>query len=191
MAKIYTNNPPFVGTREDITIYRMKADGVYYMRMKSSLTGKRVKKDPAFRGLMRHAGIMAIAAPLASAVYQLLPEAERKVALYRKMTGIAQRMLKEGYSEEVVKEVLIAESGVSLPGKKETVSTYANQIPKVQLDSFFVVNHSVGAFRFHRRPFNDGRQNRTQYKADHRRQGFRGTCDAIIPISLSILYSRE
>ena len=106
MARIIGNNPPFTGTRDGITIYRMRDEHLYYLRMKSSLTGKRVKKDPAFKGLMRHAKIMAISSPLASSVYKQLAEEKQDVKLYRQMTGMAQRMLKEGYKEEEVKKAL-------------------------------------------------------------------------------------
>jgi len=36
------------GTIQNICFYKM--EGQYYARQKSSLTGKRVKKDPAFSG---------------------------------------------------------------------------------------------------------------------------------------------
>ncbi|WP_410966294.1 hypothetical protein, partial [Salmonella sp. SAL4449] len=56
------------GTIEDITFYRMV--GRYYARMKSSLTGQRVKKDTAFAGTMRSAARLALGSQLASKTYR-------------------------------------------------------------------------------------------------------------------------
>jgi hypothetical protein len=42
------------GTLGDITFYEL--DGEFYARKKSSLDGKRVKKDPRFRRTMYEAG---------------------------------------------------------------------------------------------------------------------------------------
>lgn len=75
-----------------ICFYRMK--GVYYARQKSSLSGKRVKKDPAFTGTMRNAGLLGKAAKIASERYQLtVPKAERSRSKYREMVGVVMREL--------------------------------------------------------------------------------------------------
>lgn len=94
----------FTGSMGDLCFYKM--DGEYYVRMKSSLSGKRVKKDPRFRRTMAYAGLMAQASRIASGVYRALPVEGRKHTLYRKLTGEALRMLKEGVGVDEVKAKL-------------------------------------------------------------------------------------
>lgn len=97
MAK-YNGIPPFTGTRGPLCIYKMY--GRYYLRSTSSLTGKRVKKDPAFRKTMQFAALMAKASRIASAVYAALPAGKREHLLYRKLTGEAMQWLKYQWKEE-------------------------------------------------------------------------------------------
>ncbi|GAA0563607.1 hypothetical protein [Chitinophaga japonensis] len=82
------------GTYNGICFYRM--EGQYYARRKSSLSGKRVKRDPSFTLTMAYANIMAQASQLAAGVYRQLPPARRKHALYRALTGQAMQLLKAG-----------------------------------------------------------------------------------------------
>jgi hypothetical protein len=98
--------PPFEGTRYGITVYKLKS-GRWFGRKKSSLTARRVKKDPAFKPLMADAGLMKIASPLASQIYRQLPADKRKVQLYRQMVAVAKGLLKEGNDETSVREALI------------------------------------------------------------------------------------
>lgn len=86
------------GTIENLCFYEM--EGQYYVRMKSSLTGKRVKKDPAFARTMQYAGWLKLAAKAASVFYRTIPKEERCRELYRKLTGKAMSLLKEGVQEE-------------------------------------------------------------------------------------------
>lgn len=81
------------GTIGMVCFYKMQ--GKYYARLKSSLTGRRVKKDPAFRRTMENANILGEASRIASAVYRSVPSEEKCQGLYRMMTGIAIRMLKQ------------------------------------------------------------------------------------------------
>lgn len=81
------------GTINNLCFYKM--DGQYYVRMKSSLTGKRVKKDPAFSVTMRYAEFLASAARIASGIYRELATEQKIKGLYRKMTGETMRLLKE------------------------------------------------------------------------------------------------
>lgn len=100
--------PVFItGTIGDVCFYKL--DGVYCARMKSSLSGKRVRKDPKFRRTMEYAGWMARASRIASCIYRLLPADKRKHALYRTLTGQALHLLKEGLDAEEVKGRLYAE----------------------------------------------------------------------------------
>ena len=87
-----------VGTIDDITFYRM--DGQYYARKKTSLTGKRVKKDPKFKRTMESARRLARGSQLASKVYRSLPRNEQVYALYKELKSVAVRALKEGKPED-------------------------------------------------------------------------------------------
>jgi hypothetical protein len=91
----------FRGCYRNICFYKM--EGKYYVRMKSSLDGKRVKRDPAFRLTMVYAALLGRASKIASAVYKTIPQEEKEKGLYRKLTGKAMLLLKEGRtSEEIV-----------------------------------------------------------------------------------------
>ncbi|HVI48231.1 MAG TPA: hypothetical protein VM802_25410 [Chitinophaga sp.] len=92
--------PAFMGTIQNLCIYEMH--GRYYIRLKSSLTGKRVKKDPAFRRTMENAGLLATASKMASGVYRQLPQQYKKHILYRQLTGRALLSLKAGKSPDVI-----------------------------------------------------------------------------------------
>jgi hypothetical protein len=99
MAK-YDCIPPVTGTIGDFCIYQMH--GEYFLRSRSSLTGNRVKKDPAFRKTMYFAGLMAKASRIGSVVYAALPAGNKKHPLYLKLTGEAMTWLKYGWTEEDV-----------------------------------------------------------------------------------------
>ena len=89
-----------VGTIGNICFYEM--DGKFYARLKSSLTGKRVKKDPRFKRTMEYAGMLVEASRLASCCYRSLPKEERVHAMYRALTGMAMKMLKTGMQAEEI-----------------------------------------------------------------------------------------
>jgi hypothetical protein len=61
--------------------------GKYYIRSRSSLTGERVKTDPAFHNTMKYADLMAIASPIASKVYALVPLQHKSRTLFNKING--------------------------------------------------------------------------------------------------------
>ena len=90
----------YIGTRGDACFYKM--DGQYYVRRKSTLSGKRVKRDKAFTLTRVYADLLGQASRLAAAVYRCLPREERKHAQYLAMTGEALRMLKEGVATEEI-----------------------------------------------------------------------------------------
>jgi hypothetical protein len=92
--------PPVTGTIGPVCIYKMY--GRYFMRTRSSLTGERVKKDPAFRKTMEYATLLATASRIGSVVYAGLPAHQKQHALYRKFTGEAMKWLKYGWKEEEV-----------------------------------------------------------------------------------------
>jgi hypothetical protein len=93
------------GTIDDITFYEM--DGKGYARHKSSLTGKRVKRDPRFKRTMQSAHRLGKGSQLASKVYRSLPRAEQVYALFKELKRIAILALKEGKREEEVMMLLL------------------------------------------------------------------------------------
>ncbi len=79
------------------------------MRSKSSLTGKRVKKDKRFLRTMHNASVLAMASQWVTPVYNSLTEDWRCQDLQRKLTGIGVKLLHQGKTkEEVVQAVHLA-----------------------------------------------------------------------------------
>ncbi len=90
-----------------ITFYKMY--GKYFARQKSSLDGKRVKKDQAFRETMRYANLLAKGFVINSYVYRSLLKEKIRRKLYQQLTRKAMRLLKEGWNRE---EVILKLKGV-------------------------------------------------------------------------------
>jgi hypothetical protein len=103
MAK-QTGDIIIVGTIDDITFYEMEGKG--YARRKSSLTGKKVKKDPRFKRTMQSAHRFGRGNQLASKVYRSLPRQEQVYALFKELKSIAILAIKEGKSEGEVMKLL-------------------------------------------------------------------------------------
>lgn len=95
---------PFIGTVGNVTIFRLY--GQYYVRARTSLTGQRVKKDPAFRMTMQYAALLAKASRLAAQVYAAAPPRYKKHPLYRKLTGEAMTWLKYAWEEKDIVDYL-------------------------------------------------------------------------------------
>jgi hypothetical protein len=93
-----------VGTIDDITFYVMEGQG--YARHNSSLTGKRVKKDPRFKRTMQSAHRLGRGSQLASKVYRSLPRQEQVYALFKELKRLAVLAIKEGRSEADVLALL-------------------------------------------------------------------------------------
>lgn len=90
---------------DNLVFYKMQ--GKYYVRVKSSLTAKRVKTSAAFARTMYSANRMARASKIGSAIYQALPPGWRQFWMYRSFTGEAFMLLKtELYTEDEVKQQL-------------------------------------------------------------------------------------
>lgn len=85
------------GTFDDLCFYRM--EGGYYVRMRSSLTGKRFWKDAAFAGSRASCGLLAKASPLASRLYRQLPKEKKGRAVYQQLTGTIKLLLQQGCTE--------------------------------------------------------------------------------------------
>ncbi len=118
MARLLTP-PDKYGTFGPVCIYHMyDAD---FMRSASSLTGERVKKAVEFVNTMASAKRIGAASRLASAVYNMLPAWRRKHPFYRKLTGIAAKLLKEGReASAVVVELMIAIRPPKRKARKKT-----------------------------------------------------------------------
>ena len=116
MARLLTP-APYYGTFHGICVYPMYGED--FVRKASSLTAERVKTDPAFKPTMAYAAMLAKASWLGASVYAMLPNYRKRHSLYRKLTGAAMRLLKEGRGEgEVAVELMIF---IRLPKKKRAV----------------------------------------------------------------------
>jgi len=121
------------GCYDNVCFYKMEEQ--YYARAKSSLDGKRVRRDPAFKETMRYAGLLGRASKLAAMVYRALPQEKKEPGLFKKLTGQVMRMLKEGKTEKEVLELLqpMKVEKVSVPivsKKKNTVDkiSFADEV---------------------------------------------------------------
>lgn len=88
------------GTFDDLVFYKM--DGQYYVRVKSSLTGERVKTAPEFRITMYYADMLVRASRIGSQIYKALPPGWRQFWMYRAFTGEAFTLLKDGNTPEAI-----------------------------------------------------------------------------------------
>lgn len=112
------------GTIDNLCFYEM--EGNYYARQKSSLTGKRVKKDPAFAGTMRNATLLGRASKVASFIKRSFPKEEQCRELFQILTGKVMRLMRDGIGEEEIKVMLLyvlkkEELEVCTVGKKTAV----------------------------------------------------------------------
>lgn len=96
MAKL-PGDIDFTGTIDGLTIYKMY--GSYFVRTKSSLTGKRFWKDKAFEGSRKSSGQLAKASTLTSGFYRTYPAEHKRKGLFNEMTGKVKLWMKEGKTE--------------------------------------------------------------------------------------------
>ncbi|HEY0751691.1 MAG TPA: hypothetical protein VGD26_11085 [Chitinophagaceae bacterium] len=111
------------GTIDDITFYKMGDS--YYARMKSSLTGKRFWKDPAFEGSRRSCTALGSASKLASLLYRTLPKEKKGRPVFQKLTGRIKLMIQDSIETEVIIQWFTREYGSSL--QMEVKSTVKKQ----------------------------------------------------------------
>ncbi len=83
------------GTIGGLCFYRL--DGGYYVRRKSSLSRKRVLKDPRFARSRAAAARFGVAVKLASLVYRRMRPEDKGHGVIGRMTAVANRLLCEGY----------------------------------------------------------------------------------------------
>ncbi|HVT86767.1 MAG TPA: hypothetical protein VHD35_16295 [Chitinophagaceae bacterium] len=97
--------PLFVcGTYHNTCFYR--SEGHYYVRSKSSLSRRRVKRDPVFAATRLHARWMGEASVIASEIYRRLHAGRKNRSVYQQLTGKAFRLLKQGNNKDEVRELL-------------------------------------------------------------------------------------
>jgi hypothetical protein len=99
---IITGNDPRLG----LCFYYSPYFGLNILRRASLLTGERIKKDPAFKGLRQSINRMKEASPIAASLYKQVPKQIKQYALYRTLTGDAIKMLKEGMESAMITETL-------------------------------------------------------------------------------------
>ncbi|HEY0751570.1 MAG TPA: hypothetical protein VGD26_10460 [Chitinophagaceae bacterium] len=127
------------GTIDDITFYVI--GGIYYARMKSSLTGKRFWKDMAFEGSRKSAIALGKASPMASRLYHTLPKEIKSRTLFCKLTGEIKFLITAGHTEqEIISWFLSVYHDACLVITNEVSgndNTYkkAYYLPPAQLDS--------------------------------------------------------
>ena len=83
-----------VGRVENFCCYKMS--GAYFIRMQSSLTGKRFWKEKAFEGSRRSCRWLEMASSLASRHYRRLPREKKGREVFRALTGKVKRLLSKG-----------------------------------------------------------------------------------------------
>jgi len=84
----------WVGTMHSRNLTFYKMNGQYFVRSKSSLTRKRVKRAACFKKTREFAAKLGRASSIASSVYKQLPEGWKLHSLYRKLTGAGFQLLK-------------------------------------------------------------------------------------------------
>ncbi len=91
----------FIGNAGGICGYM--SHGINIIRKSTSLTGKRIEKDPSFEGFRNSGNRMKEASPIAASLYNLLPKEQKVFAFYRTLTGEALKMIKQGLDKEIVR----------------------------------------------------------------------------------------
>jgi hypothetical protein len=93
-----------VGTVDDLCFYKMNEK--YYVRMKSSLTGKKFWKNKVFEGSRRSALLLGRASKVASAYYKIYPKEKKIKGLFNEITGKVKLWLREGKTEDEISQLL-------------------------------------------------------------------------------------
>ena len=99
------------GSLSDLCFYEM--DGKHYVRAKSSLSRKRVLKDPAFKKTRENAGLLGRASAIASRFYRSLDREKRNRRLYQMLTGRVMEQLKNSKNEQEIILMLSGEDSIN------------------------------------------------------------------------------
>lgn len=126
MPEVFT---PFIINRtiRNLTFYSMA--GRNFVRMKSSLTRRKVLYSPRFKNTRHFAELMGRASKIGSQVYNALPDNWRQGWMYRSFTGEAYTMLKAGKAEVEIQQVLW-QRYVSLVVNKKPAEVSIRKEPK-------------------------------------------------------------
>ena len=107
--------------------------GQNIIRNASSLTGERVKKDPAFEGFRGSSNRMKEASTIAAALYNQIPKEQKRFSLFRQLTGESLKMLKQGMDKPAIVEKLyllyVAPLLRLLPGRNQRFCMVGGKIP--------------------------------------------------------------
>ncbi|HVY76195.1 MAG TPA: hypothetical protein VG890_15300 [Puia sp.] len=124
------------GTQGGLTAYISK--GINIFRKTSSLTGRRVKKDPAFAGFRESGNRMKAASPIASSLYGQLPAEKKEFRLYRLLTGEAIKMIKNGIEKAVIRQTL--HDRYIAPLLEPVISSEESSDRKIRLEKYAAKN---------------------------------------------------
>lgn len=121
----------FIGTVDELSFYKMNEE--YYVRLKSSLTGKRFWKDRAFEGSRRSCNRFGEGNRLASKLYKMIEEDKRVYPLFCFLKRRAILLLKEGVSvdeaEKVLKDYLAVFGFIEIEAGKKKENTIRRAVP--------------------------------------------------------------
>jgi hypothetical protein len=139
-----------------VSWYRVGDVGL--VRMKSNLTRKRWKTDPAFARSRTCAANLATASKMASPLYKSLPVEKRKVHQFRKLLGLGNELLSAGFSIEQAQKVMeLATENLrktlEQPKKESPAVRKPPQINQPAIVDLSVVRLPPPYYSHHRRPF--------------------------------------
>jgi hypothetical protein len=109
---------PVVGTIGSLTYYKMM--GEFYVRRKTSLDRKRIKRDPAFARFRAHGLVFGQASRIASELYRMLPKEERQHGRFGLLTVEVKKLLQQEYTAEQILQM--AKQSVTVARKKITLT---------------------------------------------------------------------
>jgi hypothetical protein len=81
------------GTIDNTCFYKLEGDS--YARSKSTLSGKRVKNDKAFKKTMAYAQLLAESSKIASELYKTVSKEKKSRKVYREIVGKVMINLKK------------------------------------------------------------------------------------------------
>ena len=114
------------GTINGVTYYKM--DGIFYARMKSSLSRKKVLTSPRFARTRMHANQLGQASQIASQLYKSIPKEEKNMKFFRSIVGKAKVLLAQGDNRDMLIEILMNE--LFPQGKKVQVKRIKKRKPE-------------------------------------------------------------
>jgi hypothetical protein len=120
-----------IGTFDGVHFYKM--NGIYYVRMQSTLDAKTVKTSPRFRNTMKYAAMMGFSSKIASAVFKALPPEFKESWMYRAFVGDAMRLFKQRKPYEEVYAILWKRYAARYDETEAFVhKEVLNQVPKTR-----------------------------------------------------------